>query len=138
MARKEHFTLRLHPDTLRRLTREAELTGTPKTALAERYLEEGLRAATHPGIVFRDGPAGRRPGVAGVGLDVWEIIETVHEAGEDTREAADYLGVNALVVTIAVDYYRDYPDEIDRWIEANTAMFDEHEASGRQRDQLPA
>jgi hypothetical protein len=28
----------------------------------------------HPGIVCRDGPAGRRPGVVG-GPDVWEVIQ---------------------------------------------------------------
>lgn len=139
MARKEHFTMRLQPDTLRRLTHEARLTGTPRAALAERYLEEGFRAARHPGIVFRDGPAGRRPGVAGLGLDVWEIVETVHMNGEDLQEAAEYLALNPAFVQVAIDYYREYPDEIDNWIAANDAMSDEHEAVMQQRrDALPA
>jgi hypothetical protein len=136
MARKEHFTLRLPPDTLRRLTREAELTRTPKTALAERYLEEGMRSAQHPGIVFRDGAAGRRPGIAWLGLDVWEIVEKFQTFGRDTRETAEYLTITPETVEIAVGYYRDYPDEIDRWIEANAALFEEHEAAQRRERAL--
>jgi uncharacterized protein (DUF433 family) len=138
MARKEHFTLRLPPKTIRRLTREAELTGTPKTALAERYLEEGMRAAQHPGIVFRDGASGRRPGIAWLGLDVWEIVETVQMNHGDAAEAADYLAITPDTVTIALDYYADYPEEIDQWIEANAALSDELEAAYRRREHVLA
>lgn len=138
MARKEHFTLRLPPDTIRRLSREATLTGIPKTVLAERYLEEGMRAARHPGIAFRDGPAGRRPGIAGRYLDVWEIVEAVREVGGDPREAAVYLGLDPAIVGIALDYYADYPDEIDNWIEANAAVSEELEAAWRRREQILA
>ena len=136
MARKEHFTLRLPSDTLRRLTREAAMTGTPKTALAERYLEEGMRAAQHPGIVFRDGAAGRRPGIAWLGLDVWEIIEKVHSFDGDVQETAEYLAIVPEMIEIALGYYRDYPEEINCWIEANAAMFEEHEAAERREHAL--
>lgn len=137
MARKEHFTLRLNPDTVRELERKAERSGQPKTVLAERYLEEGLRMAKHPGIIFRDGPAGRRPGLAGHLLDVWEIIETVHNEGGDRVAAAMYFGLSLHLVNAAFAYYVDYPKEIDAWIECNTAMADEEERAWRQRQNLP-
>ena len=37
-------------------------------------LIDNMRRA--PGIVFADGPAGRRAAVGGTGLDVWEIVAT--------------------------------------------------------------
>src|SRR5438309_11841771 len=77
MARKEHFSLRLSPETVRRIVRRSELSGRPKTALAEQFLQECLRMAEHPGIVFRDGSAGPRASLAGHRLDVCEIAETV-------------------------------------------------------------
>jgi len=133
VARKEHFTLRLNPDTIRRLIRQSELSGQPKSVLAERYLEEGLRMAEHPGIVFRDGPAGRRPGLAGHRLDVWEIVETVQNEGGDARAAAAYLDIVPGLVTAALDYYLDYQDEIDSWIERNRRMAEDAEATWLRR-----
>jgi hypothetical protein len=50
--------------------------GEAKARTAERLIDEGLRMEDHPGIVFRDGPAGRRAALAG-GPDAWEVIETL-------------------------------------------------------------
>jgi uncharacterized protein (DUF433 family) len=133
MGHKEHFTLRLRPETTQRLIRQASRFGQPKTALAERYVEEGLRMAEHPGIIFRDGPAGRRPGLAGHRLDVWEVVETVQNEDGDPQAAAAYLGVGRHLVAVALDYYADYRDEIDAWIERNAAMAEEMESDWRRR-----
>jgi len=73
----------------------------------------------HSGIVFRSGPAGRRPGLAG-GPDVWEVVRVVRNV--ETRgdraiaEAASWLGLSAAQVRLAVEYYTDYPAEIDAWL----------------------
>ncbi|MGH2442355.1 MAG: hypothetical protein ACRDFX_04235 [Chloroflexota bacterium] len=133
MQPKEHFTLRLTSDTMRRLVRRSEQFGEAKTVLAGQFLQEGLRMAEHPGIVFRDGPAGRRPGIAGLGLDVWEIIETLQNEDRDARAVAAYLQVSQSVVSIALDYYLDYQDEIDRWIERNRSISNEAELAWRRR-----
>jgi uncharacterized protein (DUF433 family) len=140
VAQREHFTLRLKPETVRRILRRAELSGRTKTALAEEYLEEGLRMAEHPGIVFRDGAAGRRPGLAGSRLDVWEVVETIHDEGGDVDAAAAYLGIAPAMVRIALDYYLDYRDDIDRWIERNERLASDAEGAWRRRhdDTLPA
>lgn len=133
MTRKDHFTLRLHPDVIRRLLRQAETTGLPKTLLAERYLDEGLRLAEHPGIVFRDGAGGRRPGLAGLGLDVWEIVETVQDEGGNLQAAALYLDISPSLVGAAQDYYADYPEEINEWIRRNLTAADDAEAAWQRR-----
>lgn len=133
MTRKQHFTLRLAPESIERLVRQAERMGQPKTGLAERYLEEGMRMADHPAITFRDGPAGRRPGLAGHSLDVWEVIETVRNEGGEAEAAAAYLGLSPHLVAAALDYYGAYPDEIDKWIERNHDLAEEAEATWRRR-----
>lgn len=133
VTRKEHFTVRLNPETVQRLIRRAERSGQSKSALAERYLEEGLRMEEHPGIVFRDGPAGRRPGLAGHRLDVWEVVETVKNEDGNPQAAASYLGISPHLVTAALGYYADYSDEVDAWIERNAAETEEAEAAWRRR-----
>jgi uncharacterized protein (DUF433 family) len=116
MAREGYLAFRVSAPTSERLDRRALLAGTRKTALAERYVEEGLRMDDHPGIHFVDGPMGRRAALVGTGLDVWEVIETVHANDNDPRAAADYLRVALGMVEIALRYYGEYRDEIDAWI----------------------
>jgi uncharacterized protein (DUF433 family) len=41
---------------------------------------------TVPGILFADGPTGRRAVVAGTRLDVWEVIAAWQEGGQDLED----------------------------------------------------
>jgi len=109
---------------LARLEQRAKLTHVPKTALADRYVEEGLAMDTYPGIVFRDGPSGRRPAVLG-GPDVWEVIQTFIAEDRDTQAASENLNVRTGLIEAALAYYADNQEEIDEWIEANRVMMDE-------------
>lgn len=108
--------------------------------MAERYIEEGLRTDSHPGIMFRNGPAGRRAGLIG-GPDVWEIVgglRTVEQKGEARIAAlAERLGLAASQVRTAIRYYGEYPDEVDAWMTANAADADILEAAlERERELL--
>ena len=105
----------------------------PKTRVAEQYIEEAVRMADHPGIVFRDGAGGRRAALAGHRLDVWQVVETVGHEGGSLEAAGEYLGVSPGLVGAAVGYYADYRDEIDQWIERNSAMAREAEEAWRRR-----
>ena len=110
---------------LERLEREARKTGASLTALVERYVDEGLRQAVHPGIIFVDGAAGRRARVAGTGLEVWQVVETVQDNNGSTAEAAAYLTVPERLVLAAMRYYADYPYEIDAWSAENDRLYEE-------------
>lgn len=124
-------TITLRPKgskTLARLEQRARLTHVPKTALADRYVEEGLAMDAYPGIVFRDGPSGRRPAVLG-GPDVWEVIQTFLAESRDTRATSENLNVRPGLVEAALAYYADNQDEIDEWLEANRVMMDEAAAA---------
>jgi len=70
----------------------------------------------HPGIVFKDGPAGRRPALR-VGPDVWELIKYFREIDERGQAAIDRameeLALSEVQIRAALDYYGAYADEID-------------------------
>ena len=87
--------------------------------------------ADHPGVIFKDGPAGRRAALA-YGPDIWEIIKVVREIDERgpaaLEAAAEVLALDVSRTSTAVSYYADYPDEID------AEIADADEASARAED----
>ncbi len=100
--------------------------GLSLSAAANLLVDEGLRTAEYPGVVFRDGPAGRRAGLAG-GPDVWEVIRAVKSARNAEPEldedelltlVSDNGGLALAKVRTAVRYWASYPPEIEAWIAA--------------------
>ena len=86
--------------------------------MAQELLEEAIRLRRSPGIVFADGPSGRRAVVAGSGLDVWEVIAAWKQGGEDLdglRQNYSWMTVQQL--RAALSYYQLYPAEIDARLE---------------------
>ncbi len=128
------FSARWNADVIERLKRRSELAGTNKSRLAERYIDEGTRMDEHPGIIFRNGPSGRRAALAG-GPDVWEVMATLKD-GEARGDAAigataELLELTELQVRTAVRYYSAYPEEIDERVRRNIEEADEAEAAWR-------
>ncbi len=113
MAPKPHLNFRVEPETLRELDERAARSGRDRTALARRYVEEGLRTDEHPLIRFSDGALGRRASLVGCGLDVWEAVETIRVNNGSLEEAAAYLEISCALVQAAASYYAAYPDEVD-------------------------
>ena len=120
----DHFTLRLRPGVSERLAAQAQRAGLAPRTLAQRYVDESLRREDHPLVRFADGPSGRRAAMVGSGLDVWEVIATVRENGNDPEETAAYLEVAPGLVQAAISYYGDYRDEIDAEIALNEAEWE--------------
>lgn len=97
--------------------------------------------ADHPGVIFKDGPTGRRAALA-YGPDVWEIIKFLREVDERGPSAldaaAEVFAVDVSRITTAVSYYGDYPDEIDAEVaEADEASI-RAEQAWRVKNQLIA
>jgi len=90
---------------------------------------------SHPGITFREGPAGRRAGVIG-GPDVWEVVEVWKDNDRDAAATSAAISLPIGLVDAAVGYYVDQAAEIDAWIERNRAQADEAEAAWRRRQTL--
>jgi len=113
--------VRFSDDLITEVRRIARRRAAGFSSVIQAFTEEGVRASLVPGILFRDGPAGRRAAVGG-SLDVWEVIAAAKESGTWTAdELADDLGVSERVATVALDYYSRYPQEIDDWIADNEA-----------------
>lgn len=121
MASK-HLTLRIEPEALQRLDAESERTGQSRSELARTLIEEGLRMARHPGIVFRDGAVGRRPALAD-GPQVWTLVSVYREftGTEEARvdQTAAYLALSPQQVREGLHYYVEFADEVDAWIARN-------------------
>jgi uncharacterized protein (DUF433 family) len=128
--RRVHRSFRLRAGTSERLARRAAETGETYTALAERFIDEGLRRQDHPAIDFVDGPAGRRARVVGTGLGVWELIEVLRAHAGSLQQTAAYLDIPVPLVEAAAAYHADHPEEVDRWIDFNRSMV-EREAARR-------
>jgi hypothetical protein len=115
-----HLSLRLSAALHERLTTAARTTtGENRSRLAARLIDEGLRMDAHPDIVFRPGPRGRRPGLAG-GPDVWEVARVLRDStaggGAAIDRAAEPTGLAVHQVRIAARYYPEFTDEVDAWI----------------------
>src|SRR5687767_6296688 len=130
MTRPRSF--RFTSSLLAALEERARERGESTTAVAERYLEEGLRRETHPLVVFRDGEAGRRPALAGTRLDVGQVIETLRRSSNSIDETAEYLGIPEAYVRAAVRYYADYQDEVDALHERMHAIAEREEEAWRR------
>src|SRR3954471_21209310 len=76
MPRNAMISIRMPEGTRDQLAGPLEARGETRSALTQRYIDEGLRMDRHPGIVFRSGPAGRRPGLA-EGPDVWRVVRVI-------------------------------------------------------------
>lgn len=119
--------------------------GLTASSVAARLVDEGLRMEEHPGVMFRDGPMGRRATLVG-GPDVWEVIRAVRSARsaepalaepELLDLVADNTGVALRLLRVAVDYWAAYPDEVDALVDHAARTDDAHRAAAeRARDLL--
>ena len=111
------LSVRFDDHVLERLRRRARaVPGLTPSGLVQRLVDEGLRMSEHPGIVFKDGPSGRRAALA-FGPDVWEVVlflRQVDERGDAALDAAaEALALPSSRVRIALHYYAAHPEEID-------------------------
>jgi hypothetical protein len=142
MARNSgNLTIRIDADNLARLAARGRRTGQTKSRLAQRYIAEGMEMEDHPGIVFRDGPGGRRPGLA-AGPDLWQVIAVLQGSGKKgdaaIRHTADWLNLRADQVRAAVSYHAAHTPEVDDWIRRNDEEAKAAEAAWVREQQLLA
>ncbi len=112
-------SFRLPDELLARLDEEASSRGTSVSSLVSSVLDEGLKTRRFPGVVYRDGPTGRRAGLVG-GPDVWEVIRALKAASGGAevrvRTVAEERGLPVAQVRLAIDFYGEHADEVDERI----------------------
>lgn len=133
-VRSGSFSARFSPAVLERIEAHGRRTGESRARIAERLIDEGLRAEEFPGIVFRSGPTGRRAGLA-AGPDVWEIVRDLKAAAlagaaDPLRVVSEATGVPSHRLELAAGYYAAYPEDVDERIRQN------EEAANRLRQAL--
>jgi hypothetical protein len=129
MTETANVSVRMNRETAGRIRARAEARGERLSDALRRYAEEGDRAESHPGIVFRPGPSGRRAALAG-GPDVWEICFAARQLGGGKQVAerlAEDLSLTPDRVGAALRYAAEFPGEIEARIdlhERETARYD--------------
>lgn len=141
MAAVRATSYRLDPDIKQRLQRQAAAEGISERALLERLVSEGLDTLHHPGIVYRDGPTGRRAALA-MGPDVWEVVSALrHTKGAQERRVAilaDQFGLHPRHIRTAIDFAAGHREEIEAQVAANDVAADEAQRIAEARARLMA
>lgn len=129
MAGKQE--IRIQRALEREIEREAEYRGQAFSALASELLKEAVRMRRVPGVVFTDGPAGRRATIAGTGLDVWEVIATLKQLDGNVEELRRYYSwLTEFQLRAALSFYAQYPQEVDARLAREDALTPERVHDG--------
>lgn len=117
-------SLPISEDLAERLRAEGEASDQPPPVLAASLIDEGLKTRQFPGIVYMDGPSGRRASLAD-GPDVWQIIRALQEVPADQYDPVETICIESDLqerqIRLAVSFYEAYPDEIEAKIADNSA-----------------
>lgn len=124
-------SVRMEASLLQAIRGQARRAGKPISRVINEMLEMALRMQRFPGIVFVDGPAGRRAHLAGTGLDVWEVIELLREYGGASSLIEHFPRLSPLAIQIAEAYAKAYPEEIQAFLALNA------QASEQLKHDLP-
>jgi hypothetical protein len=131
----------MDPRVKARLEAQAAADGIAERALLERLVAEGLDTLQHPGIVYRDGPTGRRAALA-VGPDVWEVVSALrYTSGSDEERVAalaEQFGLHARHIRTAIDFTVAHREDIDEQMAANDAAAERARQLAEQRARLLA
>ena len=127
------------PGVHERLKRSAAQRAESISSTGERLIDEGLRMDAYPGIVFRDGPAGRRAALD-TGPDVWEIVPLLRDLEGSLEEriaaTAEQLWLTERQVRAVSRYYAEFTDEIDAEIAHNLEVSDRELAAWENERKL--
>ncbi len=113
------MSVRLEESLREALRSQARRTGKPISRVINELLEMAVRMQRFPGIIFLEGPAGRRAHLAGTGLDVWEIVELLNEYKASSRLREAFPSLSPRTIQVAEAYAKTYPAEIEAFLELN-------------------
>jgi uncharacterized protein (DUF433 family) len=105
--------IQLSEEMERAMSAVARERGQDTDTLVTELVSEAYKMMVVPGIVFADGPAGRRARIAGTGIDVFEIVQAYLAEDRDRMQlAAAYHWLDDLQLDLALDYFRRFPDDV--------------------------
>jgi hypothetical protein len=119
----------------------ARRAGAKKSTVVVQAVREWLRMQAHPGVLFVTTTTGERRAALSAGPQVWTVAEAWLQHEKDDRTPAvlaDAVGLTAVDVEVALDYWAEYRDEIDGLIKRHHASQDEAMANWERRRELDA
>ena len=132
-------SFRLPEELLERIEVESRSVGTSITQLVSSLLDEGLKTRRFPGVVYRNGPLGRRAALVG-GPDVWEVVRDLAAAPGRGMDRVENLvaetGLTKASVLLAADFYASFPEEVDALIETDERAVEEVRRQAHRRERL--
>ncbi len=116
-------SIRLDRKTLSQIDEMIAVSKETFSSVTSELIEEAIKMRRCPGIVFADGPSGRRARIEGTGLEIWEVIQGYQALNNDfnaLKKAFHWLTERQLLA--AIGYAKTYPKEINALIERNKAL----------------
>jgi len=102
-------SLRIPHDIANTIKDMADAVDRDFSTVVNELLTEAVKIRRCPGILFADGPSGRRAILAGTGLDVWEVIATYKSLDRDVARLRDaYHWLTEAQLRAALGYYAAY------------------------------
>lgn len=133
---KSHFSFRLPSADRELLADQAGVREITESELARRYVTEGIRRDRHPLITFVPWRPGRAVLASRPRLEVADVIETWKLNSEDSQSTTEYFELPTAELRAVLDYYADFPDEIDASLKSKHAAatrLEKLSARGRRR-----
>lgn len=123
---------RLPAALLREITRYARRRRMGPSEALRAIVDEWVTMARYPAIEFRDGPAGRRPGLRG-GPDVWEVALACRAVGADIGALRGYFGphLSEGVLREALAFIAEHREDVEAWVDENERIGQEMERAWR-------
>ena len=116
-------SIRLDKKTLSQIDAMIAASKETFSSFTSELIEEAIRMRRCPGIVFADGPVGRRARIEGTGLEVWEVIQGYQSLNNNfnaLKKTFHWLTEKQLLA--AIGYAKAYPEKINALIEQNKAL----------------
>lgn len=120
-TRSTVISMRLPPNSGKRLKRMANRHGWTASDASARLVEEGLRRSEFAFVDFRDSAAGRQACIQGSTLAVWEVMLLVRSYKGNLNAVARHLRWPEAKVQAAVNYADAFSEEVDEALAENEA-----------------
>lgn len=114
-------SMRLQDRQMSRLQRYARTLGKTPGEVSAMLIEEQLREVEFAFIEFRASPIGRQAYMKGSRLAVWWVIHVAKECAMNAEQIAAHFQRPVAWAQAALNYYADFPEEIDLAIEDHRA-----------------
>lgn len=133
--------VRFPPEVDRATAAYARRTGSSKSRVVVRAIDEWLRMEAHPRIHFVTTNTGGRRAALLTGPQVWTVAQSWRQHDTEDRDSAtvaDAAGLSVADVEAALAYWAAYREEIDELIELHEADQDAALHEWEQRQALRA